>query len=42
MFGAARGIRTLRRLATSEVPRFLGLGGKCSDKTARDVLALYR
>jgi hypothetical protein len=28
-------------LATCEVPRSLGLGGKCSDKNAETFLALY-
>ena len=41
-FRAARGSRTLHRLATSEVPRSLGLDGKCSDERCRDVLVLYR
>ena len=34
---AARGSRTLHRLVTGEVPRSLGLGGKCSDERRRDV-----
>ena len=35
---AARGIRTLRLLDTSEVPRSLGLDGKCSDEGCGDGL----
>jgi hypothetical protein len=37
---AAGGTRTLHLLGTSEAPRYLGLGGKRSDKGGRDK-ALY-